>query len=167
MVREPDATRQPTPHDNQLISKHRGLSLKPQLRLEWRSQDGQNETEQPDHSASSGDSITSSTRIRFSVHTGLRTPRGSCGSAGLVTLRSEAVYRARHNLQRIHLFASLGSCRASSAAARVALDGQALERDRLCLRLSRLCAFSHEVPAIGLVVRLARTPDMIKPPVME
>src|ERR1700682_686180 len=34
-----------------------------------RGQDGQNETEQPDHSASLGDSITSSTRIRFSVHT--------------------------------------------------------------------------------------------------
>src|SRR6266478_713644 len=33
--------------------------------------DGQSETEQPDHSASLGDSITSSTRIRFSVHTGL------------------------------------------------------------------------------------------------
>src|SRR5277367_1188200 len=70
MVREPDATRQPTPHDNQLMSKHRVLSLKPQLRLEWRGQDGQNETEQPDHSASLSDSITSSTRIRFSVHTG-------------------------------------------------------------------------------------------------
>src|ERR1700687_3988277 len=33
--------------------------------------DGQNETEQPDHSASLVDSITSSTRIRFSVHTGV------------------------------------------------------------------------------------------------
>jgi hypothetical protein len=32
-------------------------------------QDGQNETEQLDRSASSGDSITSSTRIRLSVHT--------------------------------------------------------------------------------------------------
>jgi len=52
------------------MSKHRVLSLKPQLRLEWRGQDGQNETEQPDHSASLGDSITSATRIRFSVHTG-------------------------------------------------------------------------------------------------
>src|SRR6202140_962081 len=69
MVREPDATRQPTPQGNQLMSKHRVLSLKPQLRLEWRGQDGQNETEQPDHSASLGDSITASTRIRFSVHT--------------------------------------------------------------------------------------------------
>jgi hypothetical protein len=69
MVREPDATKQPTPHDNQLMSKHRVLSFKPQLRLEWRGQDGQNETEQPDHSASLGDSITSSTRIRFSVQT--------------------------------------------------------------------------------------------------
>jgi hypothetical protein len=68
MVGEPDATRQPTPHDIQLMSKHRVLSLKPQLRLEWRGQDGQNETEQTDHSASLGDSITASTRIRFSVH---------------------------------------------------------------------------------------------------
>src|SRR6201993_4623932 len=69
MVGEPDATMQPAPQDNQLMSKHRVLSLKPQLRLEWRGQDGQSETEQPDHSASLGDSITSSTRIRFSVHT--------------------------------------------------------------------------------------------------
>src|SRR3984893_5311780 len=73
IVREPDATRQPTPHDIQLMSKHRVLSFKPQLRLEWRGQDGQNETEQPDHSASLGDSITASTRITFSVHTGGRT----------------------------------------------------------------------------------------------
>jgi hypothetical protein len=52
------------------MSKHRVLSFKPQLRLEWRSQDGQSETKQPDHSASLSDSITSSTRIGFSVHTG-------------------------------------------------------------------------------------------------
>ena len=69
MVREPDAAMQPAPQDDQLMSKHRVFGLKPNLRLEWRGQDGQNETEQPDHSASLGDSITSSTRIRFSVHT--------------------------------------------------------------------------------------------------
>src|SRR6266700_2592508 len=69
MVGEPDATMQPTPQDNQLMSKHRVLSLKPQLRLEWRGQDGQSETEQPDHSTSLGDSITSSSRMGFSVHT--------------------------------------------------------------------------------------------------
>jgi hypothetical protein len=69
IVREPDATMQPPPQNIQLLSKHRVLSFKPQLRLEWRGQNGQNETEQPDHSASLGDSITSSTRIRFSVHT--------------------------------------------------------------------------------------------------
>ena len=40
---------QPTPQDNQLMSVRRVLSFKPQLRLEWRGQDGQNETEQPDH----------------------------------------------------------------------------------------------------------------------
>ena len=68
--RQPDATMQRAPQDNQLMSKHCVLSLKPHLRLEWRGQDGQDETEQSDHSASLGDSITSSTRIRFSVHTG-------------------------------------------------------------------------------------------------
>src|SRR6266568_6546593 len=74
MVREPDATMQPAPQDIQLMSKHRVLSFKPQLRLEWRGQDGQNETEQLNHSASLGDSITSSTRMRFSVHTGIAVP---------------------------------------------------------------------------------------------
>ena len=69
MVGEPDATMQPTPQDNQLMSKHRVLGFKPQLRLEWRGQHGQNETEQPDHSVSLGDSITSSTRIKFSGYT--------------------------------------------------------------------------------------------------
>jgi hypothetical protein len=74
-VRQPDAAVQPTLQDNQLMSKHGVLSFKPQLRLEWRGQNVQNETEQPDHSASLGDSITSSTRIRFSVHTGPRIKR--------------------------------------------------------------------------------------------
>ena len=41
------------------------------LRLEWQGQDGQQETEQPDHSASLSDFTTSSTRIRFSVHTAM------------------------------------------------------------------------------------------------
>ena len=63
---------QPTPQDDQLMSKHRVLSFKPQLRLEWRGQDVQNETEQLNHSASLGDSVTSSTRMRFSVHTTYR-----------------------------------------------------------------------------------------------
>ena len=31
------------------MSKHRVLSLEPQLRPEWRGQDGQSETKQPDH----------------------------------------------------------------------------------------------------------------------
>jgi hypothetical protein len=70
MVREPDATMQLAPQNIQLMSKHRVLSFKPCLRLEWRGQDRHNETEEPNHSASLGDSITSSTRIRFSVHTG-------------------------------------------------------------------------------------------------
>jgi hypothetical protein len=66
MVRKPDATMEHVPQDIQLMSKHRVLSFKPQLRLEWQ---GQNETEQPDHSTSLGDSSAPSTRIGFSVHT--------------------------------------------------------------------------------------------------
>src|SRR6185437_8230576 len=52
VVREMSVALQPAPQDNQLMSKHRVLSLKPQLRPEWRGQDGQSEAEQPDHSAS-------------------------------------------------------------------------------------------------------------------
>src|SRR6202022_1640416 len=35
IVRKPDTATPPTPQDNQLMSKHRVLSLEPQLRLEW------------------------------------------------------------------------------------------------------------------------------------
>src|SRR5260370_13634783 len=77
IVCEPNPTMQPTLQDNQLLSKHRVLSFKPQLRLERRGQDGQNEIEQPDHSASLGDSITASTPIRFSVHTGVASAHSS------------------------------------------------------------------------------------------
>src|ERR1700730_11859152 len=103
MVREPHATMQSAPQDHQVMSEHRIPRLKPHLRLEWRGQDGHNETEQPDHSASLGDSITSSTRIRFSVHTSpcrtaahgadgvRRTPRYDpgtpCGSSRSTVLR--------------------------------------------------------------------------------
>src|ERR1700745_1901947 len=52
MDREPDATMQPTSQDHQLMSKRRVLSFKPQPRLERRGQNGQRETEQPDHPAS-------------------------------------------------------------------------------------------------------------------
>jgi hypothetical protein len=69
MVREPDATMQATPQNNQLMSKHRVLGFKPQLRPEWRGQHRHNEIEQPNHSVSLGDSITASTRIRFSLYT--------------------------------------------------------------------------------------------------
>src|ERR1700761_644364 len=103
MVREPDATMQPAPQDNQLMSKYRVLSLKPQLRLEWRGQGGQSEIEEPDHSASLGDSITSSTRIRFSV------PPSLIWSALVLLFRSRAslaaeilVLRHQINILRRH-----------------------------------------------------------------
>jgi len=44
---EPSTTFQLTPQDDQLMSENRILRLEPQLRLEWRGKDGQNETEQP------------------------------------------------------------------------------------------------------------------------
>jgi hypothetical protein len=45
MACELNATTQPTLQDIQLMSKHRVLGFKPQLRPEWRGQDGQCETE--------------------------------------------------------------------------------------------------------------------------
>src|ERR1700692_4292752 len=69
VVREPDAAALPTPQDNQLMSKHRVLCLKPHLRLEWRGEEAHNETDQPNHFANLDDSITASTRIRFAVYT--------------------------------------------------------------------------------------------------
>src|SRR4030088_1830014 len=65
VVREPGPAGHLTPQNDQLMSERSILSLKPALRLEWQGQDGQNETEQPDSSASLGDSITSSTQIGF------------------------------------------------------------------------------------------------------
>jgi len=65
---------QPAPQNIQLMSKHCVLSFKPHLRLEWRGQDGQSETEQPDHSASLGDYITPSNSDRiFGTHKVLET----------------------------------------------------------------------------------------------
>jgi hypothetical protein len=84
---------QPTLQDNQLMSKHRVLSFKPQLRLEWRGQHGQNETEQPDHSASLGDSTTSSTQIKFSVHTSMAKYKTVAMSYG--ALRKECLEAVR------------------------------------------------------------------------
>ena len=65
------------PQNDQLMAELGIFGLKPDLRLEWRGQGGHHETQKPDHSASLGDSTTSSTRIRFSVHTAGRYRVGS------------------------------------------------------------------------------------------
>src|ERR1700736_3898487 len=70
VVSETSPALQLAPQDHQLMSERGILSLKPDLRLEWRGQDRHDETQEPDHSASLGDSGASSTRIKFSVHTG-------------------------------------------------------------------------------------------------
>jgi hypothetical protein len=62
-------------------------NLKPHLRLDWRRQDSQDETQNPDHSASLSDSVTSSTRMKFSVPTAFR--------LGVVVLRSEYAHPPR------------------------------------------------------------------------
>jgi hypothetical protein len=79
------------------MSEHRILRLKPALRLERRGQHGQNKTEQPDHSASLGDSIRSSTQIRFSVHTTVDSKLKRLIKTGIITLDGE---RYRYNPQR-------------------------------------------------------------------
>jgi SAM-dependent methyltransferase len=100
MVREPDATMQPTPQQSTDVEA-RVLNFLPQLRLEWRGQDGQNQTEQPEHSASFGYSITSLTQIRFSVHT----PRSNHASADKITT-GEGMPNSKRLMIRILRFAA-------------------------------------------------------------
>jgi hypothetical protein len=104
--------------NNTLMSKHRVLSFKPQLRLEWRGQDGQSETEQPDFQ------LTSSTRIEFSVHTGSIVVMDSLGShkskavreamrsVGAAAVPARLLARSEHN--------RAGLCQAQDALLRKA-----------------------------------------------
>ncbi|WP_198031930.1 hypothetical protein [Bradyrhizobium sp. Ec3.3] len=72
----PKATTPPASQDNQLMSQHRVLSFKPQLRPEWRGRGGQSEAEQPDHRASLGDSnAVSHSDAVFGTHNGLDSRR--------------------------------------------------------------------------------------------
>ena len=45
IVCKSDAALEPAPQNDQLMPKHRVLSLKPYLRLEWSGQDGQDEAQ--------------------------------------------------------------------------------------------------------------------------
>ena len=68
--KEPSQALHLTSQNDQLMSERSILRLKSALRLEWRCQNGKDEKQQPDHPASLRDSIASSTKIGFSVHTG-------------------------------------------------------------------------------------------------
>jgi hypothetical protein len=58
-VRQPDPAMYLAPQNDQLMSEHRILCLKPTLRLEWRGQDGQDEAEQCEHCPLTlGDSVS-------------------------------------------------------------------------------------------------------------
>jgi hypothetical protein len=63
IVREPDATMHSTPQDDQLMSKHRVSASSRNFDLNGKARTAR--TKQPDHSTSLGDSVTSSTRMRF------------------------------------------------------------------------------------------------------
>src|SRR5258705_13917110 len=76
------------PQDDQLMSEHRILRLKPALRLERRGQHGQNKPNQRDHRASLADSVTRKIRIRFSVHTRHRDGAASWSTATRPSSRS-------------------------------------------------------------------------------
>jgi hypothetical protein len=69
VVRKSDATLHLTAQNDQLMSERRILRFKPAFRPERGGQGGQDEKQQRDHHASLRDSVTSSTRIGFSVHT--------------------------------------------------------------------------------------------------
>ena len=57
IVREASPAFQFAKQDDQLMSKHSILSLKPDVRLEWRGQHDQNEANQRDHRVNLADSI--------------------------------------------------------------------------------------------------------------
>jgi hypothetical protein len=57
VVREANPAFQLASQDDQLMSKHCILRLKPDVRLEWRGQHGQNEADQRNHCANLADSI--------------------------------------------------------------------------------------------------------------
>src|ERR1700688_763695 len=73
IVREPDATMQPTPQDNQLMSKHRVLSFKPQLRLPGRPE--RNRTARSFRQLSRFHHVINSDKV-FGTHKGLRQGQG-------------------------------------------------------------------------------------------
>jgi hypothetical protein len=64
-----DSAARLTPQHHHLVPQRRILRLKPTFWFEWRGQDGQEQPQQRDHSINLGDSLISSTRIEFSVHT--------------------------------------------------------------------------------------------------
>src|ERR1700687_5903648 len=69
VVREASPALQLASQDHQLMSKNCILRLKPDVRLEWRGQHGQNEADQRNHRANLADSIIRSTWIGFWVAT--------------------------------------------------------------------------------------------------
>src|SRR5260370_39521241 len=58
VVREASSALQLASQDDHLMSKHRILRLKPDVRLEWRGHPGPNEADQPDHRASFADAVS-------------------------------------------------------------------------------------------------------------
>src|SRR5665213_1356179 len=92
VVREPDPAMHLAPQNDQLMSEHRILCLKPAFRLEWRAQNGQDEAAQSEHGPQTlGDSFGYSMRIKFSVHTLVTSTKSAPGP----TVRSSSAASSR------------------------------------------------------------------------
>ena len=139
----------PTPQDIQLMSKHCVLSFKPQRRLEWRGQDGQNETEQPDHSASLGDSITSSTRIRFSVHTSAMNERQTYGDAVAYSHRLDGAPTVSRSLPK----SQIGITKISCGPEHIGMKAKIPAEDTFVVALHLTEVARHELWSNGRPVR--------------
>ena len=120
VVREPDPAMHLAPQNDQLMSEHRILCLKPAFRLEWRDQNGQDEAAQSEHDpVRLGDSGCLAIRMRFSIHTGYvvgrRRPGHGTGKVG------REVYRESGRLWLAHF---------RRLAGRLLLSGRAEPVDR-------------------------------------
>ena len=90
----------------QLMSQHRILGFKSALRLEWRDQNAQDETEQRDHRALTlCDSIRQSMRMRFLVHTGAKKDKAWISQARYIR------FILRHHIAWLRLSIACRLCR--------------------------------------------------------
>ena len=148
----------------QLMSQHRILGFKSALRLEWRDQNAQDETEQRDHRALTlCDSIRQSMRMRFLVHTGgkVKMPR-RCTQISLLV---------PHSFTSLLLFISgsqdWNSERRIDRSCCLPASCRRLTRDRKIGSIPRASRMTHESNVINDTLDDALEPGiaLIRPPI--